>query len=179
MIQKPPFCRNTSNFAVGHSGQMDFIQSNLIFFLVWMSQSIPAWWILYNVTVSCQLLFDLFCPRTQSSILQSGQCHLSSTCYWEETVGHCNTHLFKFIIIIIVRAEVFFFIVSSLKILCIHFRRLKTDERRKRRHKKLHRHLMSNYIRVNLHCSQRGKRVSHMCTQKSGQCPVLYKVFRF
>ena len=54
--------------------------------------------------------------------------------------------LFKFIFIIIVSAEVlkYSFIVSSLKILCIDFRSLKTDKRRKRRHKKLHRYLMSN-----------------------------------
>ena len=100
------------------------------------------------------------------------------TCYWEEIVGHCNTHLFKFIFIIIVRAEVlkYSFIVSSLKILCIHFRRLKTDEKRKRRHKKLHGYLMTNYIRVNLDCTQRA---SHMCTRKSGQCAVPYKVLNF
>ena len=58
------------------------------------------------------------------------------TCYWEEIVGHCNTHLFKFIFIIIVRAEVlkYSFIVSGLKILCIHFRRLKLENWRIGKH---------------------------------------------
>ena len=112
MIQKPPFCRNTSNFAVGHSGQIDFIQSNLIFFLVWMSQSIPYSMVVF-VQCDCQLPIALWLVLSKNTVQHPSKraMPLSSTCYWEETVGHCNAYLFKFILIIIVRAEVFFLLL--------------------------------------------------------------------